>query len=81
MEKHDTNPVDALFRDTLENQPIAPDASGWDTPSDAVWQNIRREINPARIKNNSRFGKWGLVLSGALLAGLCVYFLLKPAVR
>ncbi len=38
------SPIDDLFRNTLENLPDTPAKSGWDTPSDRVWNHVQANI-------------------------------------
>lgn len=52
--------VDELYRRTFEDLPASPAASGWDTPSPRVWDNIRRQMPQTR-------GGWSL--NGWLIAG------------
>jgi len=47
-EQQAQSPIDDLFRSTLENLPDTPSASGWDTPSDRVWQNVQANIQAPR---------------------------------
>ncbi len=44
--QHEYQSLDELFRKTFDNQPDAPDASGWDAPSDQVWEHVRTQIKP-----------------------------------
>lgn len=43
-EQQANSPIDDLFRNTLENQPDSPAESGWDTPSDRVWQHVQANM-------------------------------------
>jgi len=43
-EQQAKNPLDELFRKTFESLPDSPAASGWDTPSDRVWQQVQSNI-------------------------------------
>lgn len=43
-EQQAQNPIDDLFRNTFENLPDTPAESGWDTPSDRVWQHVQANI-------------------------------------
>lgn len=47
-EQQAQNPIDDLYRKTFENLPPTPSASGWDTPSDQVWEHIKNNIQPTR---------------------------------
>jgi hypothetical protein len=62
-EQQANSPIDDLFRNTLENLPNAPAESGWDTPSDRVWQHVQANIpQPA-----SGWSTKSLVLLAAIL--------------
>jgi hypothetical protein len=43
-EQQAQNPIDDFFRNTFENLPDTPAESGWDTPSDRVWQHVQANI-------------------------------------
>ncbi len=58
------NPIDDLFRKTFDNLPDSPAGSGWDTPSDQVWQNVQTNIQAPK--------KGWSIRSFALLAALGV---------
>lgn len=46
-EPQELRSIDEIFRNTLNNLPETPAESGWDTPSDRVWQQVRHNIgNP-----------------------------------
>jgi Predicted membrane protein len=40
------HPIDEIFRKSFENLPAQADPSGWDSPSDKVWQNVQHNIRP-----------------------------------
>ncbi len=40
--------LDELFRKTFDNLPETPAQSGWDTPSERVWQHVQSQIKPPR---------------------------------
>lgn len=42
------SPIDELFRKTIENLPDTPGESGWDTPSDRVWQQVQANMPKAQ---------------------------------
>ncbi len=42
------SPLDDLFRNSFENLPDTPAESGWDTPSDRVWQHVQANIQQPR---------------------------------
>ncbi|MBC7777992.1 MAG: hypothetical protein H7246_21350 [Phycisphaerae bacterium] len=82
-EQQAQSPIDDLFRKTFENQPASPAESGWDTPSDRVWQHVQANIS----KPNKGWGTQSLVLIAALLvilaAGMYWMFIRpveKPAI-
>lgn len=70
-EKHS---IDDLFRQAFEELPPQPGASGWDKPSDRVWQHLERNLDtPA--KGNNLFGKIvGGVATLAIVAGAWYYW-------
>lgn len=62
--------LDALFRKTFENLPDSPAASGWDSPSPRVWEQVRTQIKPPA---RGWTGKSILLISGlavVLMLGL-----------
>jgi len=63
-EQQAQSPIDDLFRKTFENLPDSPAESGWDTPSDRVWQQVQANIAQPR--------KGFSVQSIFLLAGLAL---------
>lgn len=76
-EKQAPSPIDELFRKTFENLPDAPDASGWDTPSEKVWKNVQANIQKPR----SGWGVQSIIALGALaliLAAGLYWMLSKP---
>lgn len=44
----DFESLDDLFRKTFEKLPETPSKSGWDTPSERVWQHVQSQIKPPR---------------------------------
>lgn len=40
--------LDELFRKTFQDLPDTPSTSGWDTPSERVWQHVQKQIKPPR---------------------------------
>lgn len=62
-EQQANSPIDDLFRKTLENLPNTPAESGWDTPSDRVWQHVQANIAQPR----SGWGTQSLLLLAAIL--------------
>lgn len=69
--------IDELFRNTLENMPEAPDASGWDTPSEKVWQQVQHQI--AAPQKGPGFQTIATVALTTIGIALALYFAFKPA--
>lgn len=75
-EPQELRSIDELFRNTFNNLPETPADSGWDTPSERVWQHVRENIPAPRTG-------WSLQ-SLMLLAGFAVtlavglYFAFTP---
>jgi len=44
--QENNHPIDDLFRQTFSSLPPEPNASGWDTPSERVWQQVQAGIKP-----------------------------------
>lgn len=44
----DFESLDELFRKTFDNLPDTPAKSGWDTPSERVWQYVQAQIKPPK---------------------------------
>lgn len=44
----DFESLDELFRKTFDNLPDTPAKSGWDTPSERVWQHVQAQIKPPK---------------------------------
>lgn len=40
--------IDDLFKKSFDNLPDTPAASGWDLPSEKVWQHVQTQIKPPR---------------------------------
>jgi len=72
-EQQAQSPIDDLFRKTFENLPDAPAESGWDTPSDRVWQHVQTNIS----QPGKTWGTQSLVLMAAfaLILAAGVYWL------
>lgn len=47
-EQKEFESLDELFRKTFDNLPDAPAHSGWDTPSEKVWDHVRANIAPPK---------------------------------
>ncbi|HAD11407.1 MAG TPA: hypothetical protein DCF33_03105 [Saprospirales bacterium] len=76
-EQQQPNPVDELFRKSFESLPDSPSASGWDKPSDRVWQHV--QSNMPQAKQGWSIQSIALLTSMAVLivAGL-YWFMSKP---
>ena len=46
--KHEYQSLDELFRKTFDNLPETPAPSGWDAPSDRVWNHVQTNIQPPK---------------------------------
>lgn len=69
-EQQAQNPIDDLYRKTFENLPPTPSASGWDTPSDQVWEHIKTNIQPARQGWSAQSWAFLAILTIGLAAGM-----------
>lgn len=47
-EPQDFESLDELFRKTFDNLPETPSKSGWDRPSDRVWQHVQATVQPPK---------------------------------
>ncbi|MCC7465832.1 MAG: hypothetical protein IT261_06160 [Saprospiraceae bacterium] len=54
--------VDELFRQAFEQLPDGPASSGWDKPSDRVWQNIQADM----AKTQKGWSMQAILLLGAM---------------
>lgn len=74
----DVNPLDNFFRNTLESLPDTPSESGWDQPSDRVWQQVQAGIKAPQ--SGWSLKTWALVGLGAGLLLTALYFMVgqKP---
>lgn len=70
-EQKDFHSLDELFRKSFDNLPDTPDASGWDTPSDRVWQQVQTRIKPPHQGWSS--SQILLVASGAIAIAIGLY--------
>lgn len=72
--QQESGSLDELFRKTFEHLPDTPDASGWDTPSDQVWQHVQANIQTP--KSGWTLSSIGLVsaLAVVLTVGLYLFF-------
>ena len=60
------NSLDELFRKTFEDLPDTPAASGWDSPSPRVWEQVRVRLMPP----NGGWSAQALLLVGGLAVAL-----------
>ncbi len=60
------NSLDELFRKTFEDLPDTPAASGWDSPSPSVWEQVRVRLTPP----NGGWSAQALLLVGGLAVAL-----------
>ena len=77
-EQKEFESLDELFRKTFDNLPETPAKSGWDIPSDRVWQHVQKQIKPPQ----SGWSAQTLTLIAAFAVTLAVglYLLLqRPA--
>ncbi len=81
-EQQAKSPIDDLFRNSFESLPNTPAESGWDTPSDRVWQHVQANIQSPR----KGWSTQSLVLIAAFAVSLAIgiYWMLsqkteKPA--
>lgn len=74
----DVNPLDNFFRNTLESLPETPGESGWDQPSDRVWQQVQAGIKAPQ--SGWSLKTWALVGLGTGLLLTALYFMVgqKP---
>ena len=82
-EQQANSPIDDLFRKTFENLPDSAAESGWDTPSERVWENIQTNISGS----GKTWGTKSLILMAVLAIAVAggLYWMLtrntdKPAV-
>ncbi len=47
-EPQELRSIDELFKNTFDNLPETPAESGWDTPSERVWDHVRHNIQAPR---------------------------------
>ncbi|MFN0035459.1 MAG: hypothetical protein ACKVUS_10335 [Saprospiraceae bacterium] len=77
-EQQAQSPLDDLFRKTFENLPESPAESGWDTPSDRVWQHVQSNIQQPR----KGWGAQSLALFAAFAVTLAIglyWMFFRPA--
>lgn len=72
--------LDDLFRETFDNLPDTPARSGWDTPSDRVWNHVQHNIQPPRTGWTMQ--SIGLVAAFAVTLAVGLYlYTARPAVQ
>ncbi|HNG90583.1 MAG TPA: hypothetical protein PK858_10270, partial [Saprospiraceae bacterium] len=71
--QQERTPLDDLFRKTFENLPDAPSASGWDAPSEKVWQHVQSHIRPPR--SGWSLQGLSLIAAFAVVVAVGLYFL------
>jgi hypothetical protein len=75
----DFESLDELFRKTFDNLPDTPAKSGWDTPSERVWQHVQAQIKPP--KSGWSVQTITLLAAFAVVLTVGLYLLLnRPAV-
>lgn len=76
----DFESLDELFRKTFDNLPDTPAKSGWDTPSERVWQHVRTQIKPP--KSGWSIQTLSLLAAFAVTLTVGLYLLLsRPATQ
>jgi len=45
-EQKEFESLDELFKKSFDNLPATPASSGWDSPSERVWQHVQKQIKP-----------------------------------
>jgi len=45
-EQKEFESLDELFKKSFDNLPATPASSGWDSPSEKVWQHVQKQIKP-----------------------------------
>lgn len=73
-EQKDFESLDELFRKTFDNMPDTPAKSGWDTPSERVWQHVQREIRPPQSGWSTQTVALIAAFAVTLTVGLYLYF-------
>ena len=71
----DVNPLDNFFRNTLENLPDTPGESGWDAPSDRVWQQVHAGIKTPRAGWSTQ--TWVVAGMAAIVVFVALFFVAK----
>lgn len=67
-EQQAQSPIDDLFRKTFEELPASAAESGWDTPSDHVWQHVQTNIS----QPGKGWGIQSIVLMSAIAVTLTI---------
>ncbi len=71
--------LDELFRKTFDQLPQTPSPTGWDSPSEKVWQHVQSQIKPPRAGWSTQ--TMMLVAAFAVTVAVGVYlFVSRPTV-
>lgn len=76
-EPQDFDSLDDLFRKTFDNLPETPAPSGWDRPSERVWQHVQATVKPP----NSGWSAKAISLVSALAVTVAIglyLFVIRP---
>lgn len=76
-EPQDFDSLDELFRKTFDNLPETPAPSGWDRPSERVWQHVQATVKPP----NSGWSAKAISLVSALAVTVAIglyLFVIRP---
>lgn len=71
-EQQAQSPIDDLYRKTFENLPDSAAESGWDTPSDHVWEQIQSKI---KVQKGWGIQSLAIIASIAITLGVGLYLL------
>jgi hypothetical protein len=63
-----SDPIDQLFRKTFEDLPSAPAESGWDKPSERVWEKVQQQMPRKSPAPGSQSLAIAVLTVGALVA-------------
>lgn len=76
QEKH---PVDDLFRQTFNDLPASGASSGWDTPSDRVWEQVQVGLKTTPRSGWSAGASWLAALGLVVVAATAWWLTSRPA--
>lgn len=71
------HPIDEFFRRSFENLPAQADPSGWDSPSDEVWLNIKKNLRPGKGLGLKAIGMVAVIAAATAIVAVWLY----PAVQ